>query len=72
MASVPKYMYATQGNSLYVNLYVGSESRVALAERYGHIGSGYGISLGWTGQIDCFTAKGFFFQFETSYSFLDG
>ena len=31
MASVPKYMYATQGNSLYVNLYVGSESRVALA-----------------------------------------
>lgn len=31
MASVPKYMYATQGNSLYVNLYVGSESQVALA-----------------------------------------
>ncbi|WP_456088021.1 glycoside hydrolase family 127 protein [Parabacteroides sp.] len=31
MASIPKYMYATQGNNLYVNLYVGSESRVALA-----------------------------------------
>lgn len=31
MASIPKYMYATQGNNLYVNLYAGSRSRIALA-----------------------------------------
>lgn len=30
MASVPIYIYATQADCLYVNLYIGSESRIAL------------------------------------------
>lgn len=30
MASVPKYMYATQSNGIYVNLYIGSNSQIAL------------------------------------------
>ncbi len=32
MASIPMYMYATQENSIYVNLYVGSNSQVTLGE----------------------------------------
>lgn len=31
IASIPKYMYATQGNNIYVNLYAGSSSKVVVA-----------------------------------------
>ncbi len=56
LPSLPGYVYATRGDSLYVNLYMGNRSEVALGKRI--IRLSQATSYPWNGDIDITVERG--------------
>ncbi len=66
MASVPGYIYATKGDSVYVNLYAGGTADIMTPGRQTQDGPGDPLPVGWRGQDDPDTRKGAKFRGERS------
>ncbi len=56
MPSVPGYLYATRGDSLYVNLYAERHGEHRSARRHGHDRAGHALSVGRRRQDDALDA----------------